>query len=142
MPNETVKMAGGLMNSNNQLWPWAIGAPVDWLSQSPDAGTIAVVDSGIDMTRTADFGNRVLGQVNMASLSPNSPGDGYGHGTFVGSIAAGAAPGYAGVAPKAELLSIDVMNDNGQATVADVVKAADWILTARSQQGEHSVRPA
>ena len=133
MPNETVKMAGGLVNSNNQLWPWAIGAPVDWLSQSPDAGTIAVVDSGIDMTRTADFGNRVLGQINMASLSPNSPGDGYGHGTFVGSIAAGAASGYAGVAPKAELLSIDVMNDNGQATVADVVKAADWILANKTK---------
>jgi len=133
MPNETVKMSGPpLLNSNNQLWPWATGAPVDWLKQSPDAGTIAVVDSGMDATRTADFGSRILGQVNMASLSPNAPGDGYGHGTFVGSIAAGAAPGFAGVAPKAELLSIDVMNDQGQATVADVVKAADWILANKT----------
>ena len=54
--------------SNSQLWPWATGAPVDWLKQSPDAATIAVVDSGIDATRTADFGARVLGQVNMTSL--------------------------------------------------------------------------
>ena len=133
MSNETVKMSGPpLLNSSSQLWPWATGAPVDWLNQSPDAGTIAVVDSGIDATRTSDFGNRVLGQVNLASLSPNSPGDGYGHGTFVGSIAAGAASGYAGAAPKAELLSIDVMNDQGQATVADVVKAADWILANKT----------
>jgi serine protease AprX len=133
MANETVKMAGPpLLDSNAQLWPWATGAPVDWLKQSPDAGTIAVVDSGIDPTRTADFGNRLLGQVNLTSLSPNSPGDGYGHGTFVASIAAGAAPGYAGVAPKAELLSLDVMNDQGQATVADVVKAADWILANKT----------
>jgi serine protease AprX len=133
MPNETVKMAGSaLLNSNSQLWPWAIGAPVDWLRQSPDPGTIAVVDSGIDTTRTADFGGRVIGQVNMASLSGNSPGDGYGHGTFVGSIAAGAAPGYAGAAPKAKLLSIDVMNDQGQATVAAVIKAADWILANKT----------
>ena len=43
-------------------------------------------------------------------------------------IAAGAAPGYAGVAPKANLMSVDIMNDQGQATVADVVAAADWIL--------------
>jgi serine protease AprX len=133
VPNETVKLAGELQYSNSQLWPWATGAPVDWLSYSPDAATIAVVDSGIDAKRTADFGNRILGQVNLASLSPNSPGDGYGHGTFVSSIAAGAAPGYAGVAPKAELLSIDVMNDQGQATVADVVKAADWILANKTK---------
>ena len=134
MANETVKMAGiQLPYSNAQLWPWATGAPVDWLRQSPNAGTIAVVDSGIDATRTVDFGNRVLGQVNMASLSPNSPGDGYGHGTFVASIAAGAAPGYAGAAPKANLLSIDVMNDQGEATVADVVRAADWILANKTQ---------
>jgi serine protease AprX len=132
--NETVTMAGPpLLDSNGQLWPWATGAPVDWLHQSPDAATIAVVDSGIDSTKTADFGSRVLGQVNMASMSPNSPGDGYGHGTFVASIAAGGAPGYAGVAPKAELLSIDVMNDQGQATIGDVVKAADWILANKTK---------
>ena len=69
----------------------------------------------------------------MTSLSANSPGDGYGHGTFVASIAAGAAPGYAGAAPKAELLSLDVMNDQGQATVADVIKAADFILANKTK---------
>ncbi len=135
MANETVKLAGvPLQNSSSQLWPFATGAPLDWLTQSPDAGTIAVVDSGIDATRTADFGNRIIGQVNMTSgLGVNSPGDGYGHGTFVASIAAGAAPGYAGAAPKAELLSIDVMNDQGEATVADVVKAADFILANKAK---------
>jgi serine protease AprX len=134
MPNETVKMSGVMLPlSNSQLWPWATGAPVDWLKQSPDAATIAVVDSGIDTSRTADFGGRVLTQVNLASLAPNSPGDGYGHGTFVSGIAAGAAAGYAGVAPKAELVSLDVMNDQGQATVGDVVKAADWILANKTK---------
>jgi serine protease AprX len=132
VPNETVKMAGDLVYSNHQLWPWAAGAPVDWQQESPNAGTIAVVDSGIQAQRP-DFGTRVLGQVNMASLSPNAPGDGYGHGTFVSSIAAGSAPGYAGAAPKASLLSIDVMNDQGQATVADVVKAADFILANKTK---------
>ena len=37
--------------------------------------TIAVVDSGIDPSRTADFGNRLLAQVNMASPQRSS-GDG------------------------------------------------------------------
>ena len=134
MANESVKATAVMLPlSNSQLWPWATGAPVDWLRQSPDAATIAVVDSGIDASRAADFGARVIGQVNMASLGPNSAGDGYGHGTFVAGIAAGTAPGYAGVAPKAELLSVDVMNDQGQATVGDVVKAADWILANKTK---------
>jgi serine protease AprX len=129
VPNETVKMADvQLPKSNGQLWPWATGAPVDWTNGTPRVPTIAIVDSGIDATRS-DVAGRVLGQVNLASLPGNTPtGDGYGHGTFVAGIAAGSAPGYAGVAPKANLMSVDIMNDQGQATVADVVAAADWIL--------------
>ena len=103
MANETVRTSGyGIQYSNTQLWPWAAGAPVDWTEASPDAGTIAIVDSGIDASRTADFGGRVLAQVNLTSLGPNSPGDGYGHGTFVAGIAAGAAPGYAGCGTEGE----------------------------------------
>ena len=60
--------------------------------------TIAIVDSGIQASR-ADFGGRVLAEVNLTSLAPNSPGDGRGHGTFVAGIAAGSADGYAGAAP-------------------------------------------
>ena len=129
VPNDTVKMSGvQLPTYNTQLWPWATGAAVDWLNGTPKAPTIAIVDSGIDATRS-DVAGRVLGQVNLASLPGNTPtGDGYGHGTFVAGIAAGSAPGYAGVAPKANLMSVDIMNDQGQATVADVVAAADWIL--------------
>jgi serine protease AprX len=133
-PNDTVKMSSTSSLSslfstyNTQLWSWASGAPVDWLSGTPKAPTIAVVDSGIDATRS-DVAGRVLGQVNLASLPGNTAtGDGYGHGTFVAGIAAGAAPGYAGVTPTASLMSVDIMNDQGQATVADVVAAADWIL--------------
>jgi serine protease AprX len=128
-PNDTVKMSGvKLPTYNAQLWPWATGAPVDWVNGASKAPTIAIVDSGIAATRS-DVAGRVLGQVNLASLPGNTPtGDGYGHGTFVAGIAAGAAPGYAGVAPKANLMSVDIMNDQGQATVADVVAAADWIL--------------
>jgi hypothetical protein len=58
-------------------WPDAIGAKQWWSSpvrkmlygKTP---TIAIVDSGVDNSRIADFGGRLLGQVNLASLSPNS----------------------------------------------------------------------
>jgi len=135
VPNDRVELSSvDLPYSNDQKWPWIVGAPVDWNTQATalTAPTIAVVDSGIDSTR-ADFGSRVLDQVNLASLSPNSPGDGYGHGTFVAGIAAGGADGFAGVAPSANLVSVDVMNDQGEATVADIVSACDWILQNKAQ---------
>ena len=130
VPNDTVQMStyGQSSKSSKQLWPYAIGAPVDWSSYAPTVPTIAIVDSGIAASRS-DISGRVLGQVNLASLPGNTPtGDGYGHGTFVASIAAGGATDYAGIAPSAKLMSVDIMNDQGQATVADVVAAADWIL--------------
>jgi serine protease AprX len=132
--NEGVASTGvTLPMSNTQLWPWATGAPVDWLKQSPDAATIAVVDSGVQSNR-ADFNGHFLGQVNILPQSAtNSAGDGYGHGTFVSSIAAGSAPGYAGAAPKANILSLDVMDDTGAATVSNVIAAADWILANKSK---------
>ena len=134
MANESVTMSGAALPiTNSQLWPYATGAPVDWTKQSPDAATIAVVDSGVQGNR-ADFAGHFLGQINITPVSAtNSPGDGYGHGTFVSSIAAGSAPQYAGAAPKADILSLDVMNDQGAATVSDVIKAADWILANKTQ---------
>jgi len=135
VPNDAVEMSSldPTALSNTQLWPWVIGAPADWSAEATQlqTPTIAVVDSGIDASR-ADFGGRVLGQVDLTSLAPNSPGDGYGHGTLVAGIAAGAAGGYAGVSPTSNLFSLDVMNDQGEATVADVVAACDWILQNKS----------
>ncbi|HZR96796.1 MAG TPA: S8 family serine peptidase [Gaiellaceae bacterium] len=132
--NETAHAQGpALPLSNKQLWPWATGAPVDWLRGSPDAGTIAVIDSGIQASRP-DFTGRVVGEFNFEnSLPNNSAGDGYGHGTFVAGIAAGGAPGFAGAAPKADILSLDVMNDQGQATVGDILKACDFVLANKTK---------
>jgi serine protease AprX len=135
VPNETVQMSSwGPLFSNPQKWAWTVGARSDWTSSASmlTQPTIAVVDSGVD-TSSGSFGNRLLGQVDLTSLTPNSPGDGYGHGTFVAGIAAGAASGYAGVTPTANLFSLDVMNDQGMATVSDVIAACDWILQNKAQ---------
>src|SRR6185295_8766937 len=94
--------------------------------------TIAIVDSGVDNSQR-DFGNRLLTQVVMTSLTPNSPGDGRGHGTFVAALAAGERPGRAGAAPRANVVSLDVMDDSGKAMTSDVIAAADWILENRDR---------
>jgi serine protease AprX len=128
--NEAVQQTGTVLpvwNTQKQLW--AANAPVDWTSSalSTKLPTIAIVDSGVDASRS-DFGGRVLGQINLSSSAKNSAGDGFGHGTFVAGVAAGSAAGHAGVAPNANLLSLDVMGDDGSSTVADVLAACDWIL--------------
>jgi len=123
-----VQLTGSL--SSRQQWPFVSGVARGWaditngtLAKPP---AIAVVDSGIDAGR-GDFGGRVVKQVTMTSLTPNSPGDGRGHGTFVAGIAAGSAPGYTGAAPSAPIVSLDVMDDSGMAMTSEVIAAADWI---------------
>ena len=113
--------------SSKQRWPYVSGVQKFWAGGvSADTPTIAIVDSGIQSSR-ADFSGRVVAEVNMTSLTPNSPGDGRGHGTFIAGIAAGGADGYAGAAPASPIVSIDVMDDHGMAMTRDVIRAADWI---------------
>jgi serine protease AprX len=98
----------------------------------PQLPAIAIVDSGIDAGRP-DFTGRVEAAVDLSSLQPNSPGDGFGHGTFVAGVAAGSAHGYTGAAPTAPIVSIDVMNDAGVARTSDVIRAAQWILANKDR---------
>ncbi|HEY6029864.1 MAG TPA: S8 family serine peptidase [Gaiellaceae bacterium] len=119
---------------SNQMWPYDNGNAFFW-SQSYTPPTIAIVDSGIDANR-ADFSNgaRVLANVNLSNLPGNTVGtDGRGHGTFVAGLAAGSAYGYAGAAPKAPLVALDVMDDQGMALTSDVIAACNWILQNKDQ---------
>jgi serine protease AprX len=95
---------------------------------APQAPTIAIVDSGIDASKTADFGNRVLASVTFSSSSPGATGDGEGHGTMVAGIAAGAAPDHMGAAPNAPLVSVRTADANGMSYTSDVIAGIDWIL--------------
>jgi serine protease AprX len=140
-PDSTVHLTA--TPSSTQLWPYSSGNAWLWgssLTPAPQAPTIAVVDSGIQANR-ADFdgGSRVAAQVNLASMTPNSPGDGRGHGTFVAGIAAGSAAGVAGAAPNAKIVSLDVMDDTGTARTSDVIAACDWIL---ANKGTYNIRVA
>ena len=122
--------------SNVQLWPYLSGIAHLWTYQwnpAPPTPTIAVVDSGVNAS-VPDMANRLLiPQVNLCSLSPNSAGDGDGHGTFVSSILAGVGANHVGAAPNGKLISLDVINDQGMATTSDVIAAAQWIVDHRWQ---------
>jgi serine protease AprX len=132
-PDAPVSLDGSL--SSRQQWPFVSGVALGWAAiesgSLPPAPTIAVVDSGVDGTRS-DFAGRLIRQVTITSRLVNSPGDGRGHGTFVAGIAAGSASGYTGAAPSAKLISLDVLDDQGIALTSDVIAAADWIYANKS----------
>jgi serine protease AprX len=127
--------------TNGQTWVDSAGVSDFYTGQalsSLNVPAIAIVDSGVAAGRT-DFGGRVVKQVTMTNLLPNALGDGRGHGTFVAGIAAGSKTGYAGAAPTAPIVSIDVMDDSGMAMTSDVIAAADWIL---ANKGTYNIKVA
>jgi len=125
--------------ASTQRWPYVARFHTVWDQVAAlNAPTIAIVDSGIQAGRS-DFGGRVVAEVNLTSIQPNSSGDGRGHGTFVAAIAAGERLTRSGGSPESPIVSIDVMDDNGMAMTRDVIAAADWIL---ANKGLYNIRVA
>ena len=124
--------------STYDLWPSAVGLdrlPAGSGSGGGNAPTIAIVDSGVEPDRVADFGGRVIASVNLSSSTPNATGDDNGHGTLVAGVAAGASARYPGAAPGAKIVSLRVVGADGSALTSDVIAAADWIYRNRVQYG-------
>ena len=137
-PDATVKLSGTVTPAqlSTQLWPYASGNADMWTGDSLlYAGkfpAIAVIDSGVQ--QRSDFGSRIVASVNLSTLAGNtSLNDDRGHGTFVAGIAAGAAPDLTGAAPGAPIVSIKVMDANGQAKTSDVINACAWLLANKDK---------
>jgi serine protease AprX len=132
-PDAKTKVSGLSAPTSDQLWPFESGNASLW-SKDPNykLPAIAVIDSGIQAR--SDFGARLLASVNLVtSPAANSAGDGRGHGTFVAGIAAGSAARYAGAAPTANLVSVDVMDDTGTGLTSDVIAGAQWVLANKDK---------
>jgi serine protease AprX len=144
-PGLTVTLDGevkatALALSAKQLWAHQNGASAAWgtlANPAPKPPTIAIVDSGIErgVVGFGLLGSRVVHREVFTTLPQDgTKQDGRGHGTFVAGIAAGDAPSYAGVAPRADLVDLDVMDDRGMARTSDVIKACEWILANKSSK--------
>jgi len=92
--------------------------------------TVAVIDSGIDKNHP-DLIDKVVGEKNFV-LDDATADDLLGHGTMVAGIIAGsgAASGgeYKGIAPGADLLSVKVINSNGDGRVSDIIAGIEWAM--------------
>ncbi|MGY5052162.1 S8 family peptidase [Streptomyces sp. 900105755] len=110
------------------------GLPLNRSYTSPGSAgagvTVYVIDTGVRITHT-DFGGRASYGWDFVG-NDGSAGDGNGHGTHVAGIIAGA--GY-GVAKKARVVSVRVLDDTGAGTTAQVIAGVDWVTA-------HARRPA
>lgn len=113
--------------------PWGVqrvGAPLAWARTQGEGAAVAVIDTGIDATHP-DLSGQVLGGINI--LDPQHPdrwADDEGHGTHVsGTIAGkGAAGGVAGVAPRAKLWAVKVLDKDGNGNYSDVIAGIQWAM--------------
>ncbi|KAK0633955.1 oryzin precursor [Immersiella caudata] len=91
---------------------------------SAGAGTcVYVVDTGVDASHP-EFEGRVTWGVNTAG--DNKMSDGNGHGTAVAGVVAGVVHG---VAKRAKVVVVKVLNSGGSGTTSGVIAGLSWIAT-------------
>jgi len=116
--------------------PWGvrrIRAPEVWTKTRGEGVKVAVVDTGIESTHP-DLVGRVVGGYSAVGSSFE---DENGHGTHVAGIvaASGVPGGVFGVAPRAQLFAVRVLDAAGSGTLSDLIDGLSW--TKRS--GAHIV---
>ncbi|MDD5298373.1 MAG: choice-of-anchor D domain-containing protein, partial [Rhodocyclaceae bacterium] len=106
------------------------------LGASGQGTSVAVLDTGVDFTNSA-FGSctnagpgcKVVYAQDFAPNDYEPDADagaaGHGHGTNVAAIVLG-------VAPKANILALDVFRTDGYAYTADIVAAINWVIAHKS----------
>ncbi|MFE9456988.1 S8 family serine peptidase [Streptomyces californicus] len=108
--------------------------PLDQRYTYPDkAGegvTAYVIDTGVRISHS-DFGGRASNGYDAID-NDNVAQDGHGHGTHVAGTVAGTAHG---VAKKAKIVGVRVLNNQGSGTTAQVVAGIDWVTA-------NAVKPA
>ena len=96
---------------------------------------IAIVDSGIYGAHSS-FTDVQTGQsrivVNLDFTGEGRTDDPYGHGTHVAAAAAGngvvAKGEYIGIAPRAKIINLRVLNATGTGSVSNILAAFNWLL--------------
>ncbi|WP_405828931.1 S8 family peptidase [Streptomyces sp. NBC_00105] len=97
----------------------------------PDGGgagvTAYVIDTGVRISHK-DFGGRAAHGFDAID-NDDTADDGNGHGTHVAGTIAGTSHG---VAKKAKVVAVRVLDDNGSGTTEQVVAGIDWVTKSHS----------
>ncbi|MFE7620415.1 S8 family peptidase [Streptomyces sp. NPDC057496] len=92
--------------------------------------TAYIIDTGVRISHS-DFGGRASNGYDAID-NDNTAQDGNGHGTHVAGTVAG---GSYGVAKKAKIVAVRVLDDSGSGTTEQVVAGIDWVTA-------NAVKPA
>jgi len=98
-----------------------------WQSCSQGQGIkVAVIDTGVDLDHPDLQANIVSGKSFVSGVS--SPDDDQGHGTHVAGIVAAVNNngGVIGVAPKASIMPVKVLNSQGSGSIFAVADGIEW----------------
>lgn len=92
-----------------------------------DGVTAYVIDTGVRVTHE-DFEGRATSGFDAVDNDDDAD-DGNGHGTHVAGTIAGASHG---VAKKAKIVAVRVLDDNGSGTTEQVIAGIDWVAANAS----------
>lgn len=119
----------GLSPNDAQFLGWEIkkfNIEQQWKISEGEGVKIAVIDTGCDLDHV-DIKNNLLEGKNFVEKNKD-PIDRCGHGTHcAGTIAAeNNGLGMVGIAPRAKVIPIKALNDNGQGDINNIVNAIKW----------------
>ena len=120
---------------------WTLRGTLGLTAQSPDGYRVgvAVIDSGLEAG--PEFDDRIDGFYDFTHNGgkSDSPTDAYGHGTHVAGLIAGdgdlSGQRYRGVAPKARLIVLKVLDQTGAGYTSNVIDAIEFVTKHRSRLG-------
>jgi serine protease AprX len=118
------------------LYPQEVHADRVWQQGGSGRGiTVAVLDSGV--APDADLGSRVLAQVSFAGAYDPSHPDKGGHGTHIAGTIAGSGVRsnyqYVGMAPNANIISVQVLDQNGNGRISSIIRGIEWVIAHQYQ---------
>lgn len=121
------------------VYQFAVNAPSVWNAATPRTGKgvgVAVLDTGVTFANNTDFldsfgVSRVAVNLSFNPTTTNTT-DGYGHGTHVSGIIGGdgdqLSGRYVGIAPQATLLNVKISDNQGAASLSDVISGVQWAV--------------
>ncbi|AJE39117.1 S8 family peptidase [Streptomyces nodosus] len=130
--NQTVHLTDTTQSSA----PWGLdridqaSLPLSGTYTYPDSAgsgvTAYVIDTGVRITHSQISGRASYG---YDAVSGGTPSDGNGHGTHVATTIAGSTYG---VAKKAKIVAVRVLDASGSGTTAGVIAGVDWVTKNHS----------
>ncbi|EAU82190.1 serine protease [Coprinopsis cinerea okayama7 len=124
----------GRLNQAGRLANQATGSLAFNFTYDDSAGAgvdIYVLDTGVRVTHS-QFGGRARWGTSFVGAST----DGHGHGTHCAGTAAGSQ---FGVAKRANIIAVQVLNSSGSGATSGIVSGLNWVLTQARNSGRPSV---